>query len=280
MSNNDYSQKARLVLTILLIAYGLFVVIGAPFLIQGSLDAILARVVPKIPKDPTFAMTAVLLPIFFFIMRGIDFVAGVTLLVIAYPFYKGDRWTWPVSLSALSLPTLFGVLTSLPHIVQYGRPPAAGLLLLFGLVIFWLVLLLKKGSKIVKWARFLTFTLLGVTAGHINVLVLHSLKNLIVREDKPLFTDIMTTVYGYEGPINFIAIVFCIVAIPLLASQHKKLAGWFLALIAGISVTLANYPTHFIRMETSDFFVAGSLGLGLTIVSLIPAFRKALLGES
>jgi len=280
MNNNDYSQKARLVLTILLIAYGLFVVIGAPFLIQGSLDAILARVVPKIPKEPSFAMTAVLLPIFFFIMRGIDFVAGVTLLVVAYPFYKGKTWVVPVALSALSLPTIFGVLTSLPHIVQYGRPPAAGLLLIFGLIIFWLMILLKPGNKIEKWARILAFSLLGMTAGHINVLVLHSLKNLIVREEKPLFTDIMTTVYGYEGPINFIAMIFCIAAIPLLASEHKKLTGWLLALIAGISVILANYPTHFIRMQTSDFFVAGTLGFGITVVALIPSFRKALLGET
>jgi hypothetical protein len=277
MNDQDFSQRARLVLAILVVVYGLFVILGAPFLIQGSLDAILARVVPKIPDEPVFAMTAVLLPIFFFIMRAIDFVAGVTLVVVAYPFFRGEKWTWPVTLSALSLPTLFGVLTSLPHVVHYGRPPAAGLLLLFGITLFWVVLLLKSGSRVQKWARFLAFTLLGMTAGHINVLVLHSLKNLITRADKPFFTDIMTTVYGYEGPINFIAFVFCIVAIPLLASENKKLAGWYLALIAGISVALANYPTHFIRMQTSDFFVAGSLGLGIAIVTLIPAFKKALL---
>jgi hypothetical protein len=120
---------------------------------------------------------------------------------------------------------------------------------------------------------------LGVTAGHINVLVMHSIKNTITRVEAPYFKDIMTTVYGFEGPVNFIALVFCIVAIPLLASQNKKMAGWFLALIAGIAVVLANYPTHFIRMQTSDFFVAGSLGLGIVVVTLIPALKKALLGE-
>jgi hypothetical protein len=277
MESNDYSPKVRLYLAILMAAFGLFVVIGAPFLIQGSLDAILARVVPKIPENSDFIMTAKLLPIFFFIMRAIDFVAGIALIITAWFFYKGEEWTWPVALSAISLPTMFGVLTSLPHIVQYNRPPAAGLILVFGLITYLLVLLLKSGTKIQKWARFLVFTLLGVTAGHINVLVLHSLKNLIVRTDAPYFKDIMTTVYGYEGPINFIAMVFCIVAIPLLASKNNKFAGWMLALIAGISVTLANYPTHFIRMQTSDFFVAGSLGLGLAVFTLIPAFRKALL---
>lgn len=279
MNDQDFSQKARQVLTILIIAYGLFVIIAAPFLIQGSLDAIIARVAPKIPDQPEFELTVVFLPIWFFIMRAIDFVAGITLVVVAYSFYKGEKWTWPVVLSALSLPTMFGVLTSLPYVVQFGRPPAAGLVLLFGLVIFWLVLLLRRGSKVERWARFLTFTLLGVTAGHINVLVMHSLKNLIERPDAPYFKDIMYTVYGFEGPINFIAIVFCILAIPFLASETKKMEGWYLALIAGLAVTLANYPTHIIRMQTSDFFVAGSLGLGLAVVTLVPAFRKALLGQ-
>jgi hypothetical protein len=280
MNDQDFSQKNRQVLTILIIAYGLFVVIVAPFLIQESLDAVIARVAPKIPEQPSFALTVVFLPIWFFIMRAINFVAGVTLVVIAYPFWKGETWTWPLVLSALSLPTIFGVLTSLPHVVQYGRPPAAGFVLLFGLIIFWLVLMLKKGSKVEKWARFLGFTLLGVTAGHINVLVMHSIKNIIDRPDAPYFKDIMYTVYTYEGPFNFIALIFCIIAIPLLASEDKKKAGWYLALIAGIVVTLANYPTHFIRLQTSDFFVAGSLGLGLAVVMLIPAFRKALLGNA
>jgi len=65
----------------------------------------------------------------------------------------------------------------------------------------------------------------------------------------------------------------------MLASENRKFTGWMLALIAGLSVTLANYPTHFIRMQTSDFFVAGTLGLGLVVFTLIPAFRKALLEE-
>ena len=276
MESNDFSPKIRLYLAVVMAVFGLFVVIGAPFLIQGSLDAILLRVVPKIPKEPNMMMTAILLPTFFLIMRGIDFVAGVTLIVIAYPFWKGKRWTWAIALLAISLPTLFGVLTSLPHIVQYNRPPAAGLILLFGLIVYELVLLLRKSDKVTKWARFFMFTLLGVTAGHINVLVLHSLKETIVREGRPYFTDIMTTVYGFEGPINFVAMIFCILAIPLLASKSHKIAGWYLALIAGVSVMLANYPTHIIRMQTSDFFVGGSLGLGLVVVALIPAFRKAL----
>jgi len=279
MNEQEFSQKNRQILTILIVIFGLFVVFVAPFLIQGSLDAVIARVAPKISEENDFHLTVIFLPTWFFIMRAITFVAGVTLVVIALPFYRGEKWTWPVTLSAVSLPTMFGVLFSLPHLVQYGRPPAAGFILLFGLVVFLLVLLLREGSKTEKWARFFTFTMLGVTAGHINVLVMHAIKNIIVRPDYPYFSDPMYTVYTYEGPISFVAVIFCIVAIPLLATEKHKMTGWYMALIAGIVVTLVNYPTHFIRMQTSDYFVAGSLGLGLTIVTLIPAFRKALLGE-
>jgi len=278
MQENYFSDKTRTILAVLIFVFGLFVIFVAPFLIQGSLDAVIARVAPKIPEQPDFELTVVFLPIWFFTMRAINFVAGVTLVVIAYAFWKGENWTWSVALSAVSLPTIFGVLTSLPHVVQYGRPPAAGLVLLFGLVVFWLILLLRKGSKVEKWARFFIFTFLGVTAGHINVLVMHSIKNIVGRPDAPYFKDVMYTVYAYEGPFNFFALIFCIIALPLLASEGKRVAGWYMALIAGIVVTLANYPTHFVRMQTSDFFVAGSLGLGLTIVTLIPAFQKAILG--
>ena len=77
--------------------------------------------------------------------------------------------------------------------------------------------------------------------------------------------------------MNFIAFVMCIMAIPLLTS--RKQSGWWLGLIAGVTVIIANYPTHFIRMQTSDFLVAGTLGVLLTISLLIPAFKASLLGK-
>ena len=276
MESQDFDTKSRLYLAILMATFGLFMVVAAPFLIQGSLDAILTRVVPKIPTDPALEMTAVVLPTFFILMRGVDFVAGVVLMVTAYFFYIGEKWAWPVALVASGIPTIFGVLHNLPHVVQYSRPPAAIIILIFGLITYLTILLVKPGTKVQKRARFFVFTFLGVTAGHINVLVMHSLKCIITRPEAPYFSDIMNTVYTFEGPINFVAFIFCVLAIPMLASKNMKQAGWLLALIAGLSVTLANFPTHFIRMQTSDFFVAGSLGLGLTICCLIPSFRKAL----
>ena len=276
MESQDFAPKTRLYLAILMAAFGLFCAHCWNLFSPGFNGCHPGSRSAENSRGTNFAMTAKVLPTFFIIMRGINFVAGITLIVTAYFFNQGEKWTWSVALLASALPTIFGVLHNLPHIVQYNRPPAAISILVFGLVTYLLVLLLKPGTKVQKWARFLVFTLLGVTAGHINVLVMHSLKNIITRPDAPYFSDLMYTVYTYEGPVNFIAFVFCILAIPFLASENKKFTGWMLALIAGLSVTLANFPTHFIRMQTSDFFVAGSLGLGSGSLLPDPGVSKSI----
>ncbi len=277
MKDDNFTPAARKTMAILAVVVGLFVTFVGPFLIQSSLDAIMEKVASLIPTQPQFTLTGVLLPIAFITLRGIEVVAGIALMLIAYPLWKGEKWAWPVALSCLSLPTMFGVITTLPYIVQFGKPSSAGLILLIGLVAYWTVLLLKKGDRTTKIARFFTFTMLGVVPGHLIVMVNHGIKGLIDRPDKPMFTDPMITIYGFEAPLNFIALVMCIIAIPLLASRSHKLTGWWLGLIAGVTVIIANYPTHFVRMQTSDFFVAGTLGVLLVISLLIPVLKERLL---
>ncbi len=277
MKNEEFTSPARKTMAVLAFCFGVFVTFVGPFLIQSTLDAIMIKVAALIPTKPEFTLTGVLLPIAFIIMRGIDVVAGITLALIAYPLWKGERWAFPIMLSCISLPTMFGLFISLPYLVQFGKPAPAAVILLSGLIVYWWVLLQKQGKRITKIARFFTFTMLGVVPGHIIVLVNHGVKGLLDRPDKPMFTDPMITVYGFEAPLNFIAFLMCILAIPLLASESRKETGWWLGLIAGVTVIIANYPTHFIRMQTSDFFVAGSLGVLLVASLLIPSLRKELL---
>ena len=277
MKDDNFTPAARKTMGILVFVYGLFVTFVGPFLIQSTIDDVVEKIATLLPTQPLMALAGVLLPTGFFIMRGIDVVAGITLVLIAYPLWKGEKWAWPVALSCLSLPTMFGIYTALPYLVQFGKPAPAAAILLSGLIVYWWVLLLKKGDRTTKIARFFTFTMLGVVPGHIIVLVNHGVKGLLDRPDKPLFVDPMITIYGFEAPINFIAFIMCIVAIPLLASRSHKLVGWWLGLIAGVAVIVANYPTHFIRMQTSDFIVAGTLGLLLVISLLTPALKEKLL---
>jgi hypothetical protein len=276
MKDESFTPTARKIMAIVVLVFGLFVVFVGPFLIQSTLDAVMVKVASLIPTKPQFVLTGVLLPIAFILMRGIGIVAGIALALIAYPLWKGEEWAWPAALSCLSLPTIFGLFTSLPYLVQFGKPAPAAIILVTGLIAYWWVLLIKKGEVITKFARFFTFTMLGLVSGHIIVLVNHGLKGLMERPDKPLFTDPTVTVYGFEAPLNFIAFIMCIIAIPMLASKTHKVAGWWLGLIAGVTVIIANFPTHFIRMQTSDFFVAGSLGVLLVVSLVVPVLKKQL----
>jgi hypothetical protein len=251
---------------------GAFLVIGAPILIQSTLSALMEKIATLLPEQPGMRMPTILLPIWFFFFRGLDVLAGITLLVTAGEIRKGRPWTWPLCLACLSIPAITGVFISLPYLVQFGRPAPAALVLVLALTAYFWVLLLKQGDRMTKVARVVTFALLGMLPGHVVVLVNHGFKELIVRPERPLFSDPMTTIYGFEVPLNFFAFLFCVAAIPLLAAQKE--AGWWLGLIAGVMTAIANYPTHFIRMQTSDFMVGGTLGLLLTIALVYPGFRQ------
>lgn len=276
MEDSDFSPKAHKIMGILAIVFGLFVALVGPFLIQNTLLQLMEKVASLIPTSPEFTLTGVLLPTFFFVMRGVGVVAGISLVLISPAIFKGEKWAWPVAVFCIALPTIFGIFTALPFLVQFSRPAPAALILIFGLITYLTFILMKKGDKITKLGRTLVFTLLGVVPAHIIVLVNHGIKGLIDRPNKPLLNDPTISIYGFEAPLNFIAFILCIIAILKLAQEKES--GWYLGLIAGVTVIIANFPTHFIRMQTSDFFVAGMLGLFLTAALICPRFKRDLLG--
>ncbi len=278
MNQNDFTPTTRKIVAILAAVFGLFGAFVVPILVRATFNSLVGKLVHLMVEDPHFEQAPMMLTIWFVGMLGITVVASVTLLVTVYPLWKGYPWAWPVALSCVSLPTIFAVIEILPFVVHMGRPPMTIAVLLVGLATYWTILMLKKGERGEKVSRFFAFTLLGVVAGHINVLTMHGFKGILDRPESPLFLDLDHAIYGVEAPMNFIAMVLCIVAIPLLAA--RKEAGWWLGVIAGAVVVVANLPTHLIRMNTSDFIVATLLGLGLIVSLTIPASRKALLGDA
>lgn len=278
MNDNDFTPTTRKAAAIIAAVFGVFGAFVIPILVRATFNSLVGKLVRLMVEDPHFEKAPMMLTIWFVGMIGVSTVACVTLLVTVYPLWKGYPWAWPVALSCISLPTIFAVIEILPYVVHMGRPPTMVVTLIFGLVTYWAILLMKKGERNEKISRFFTFTLLGVVAGHINVLTMHGFKGILDRPESHLFMDIDYAIYGVEAPMNFLAMIMCIIAIPLLAA--RKEAGWWLGVIAGSVVIVANLPTHLIRMKTSDFMVATLLGLGLIISLVIPASRKALLGDN
>lgn len=278
MNDNDFTPTNRKVAAIVAAVFGLFGIFVVPILARNTFNTLTGKLVRLMVEDPHFEMAPMMLTIWFVGMLGITAVACVTLLVTVYPLWKGYPWAWPLALSCISFPTIFAVIEILPYVVHIGTPPPTLIILIAGLAAYLTILLLKKGERGEKVSRFFAFTFLGVVAGHINVLTMHGFKGILDRPGSPLFTDLDHAIYAVEAPMNFIAMIMCIVAIPLLAL--RKEAGWWLGVIAGSVVVVANLPTHLIRMNTSDFIVATLLGIGLIVSLTLPAARKNLLRES
>ncbi len=275
--DRHFTKRARVTMTVVAVVFGLFGAIVIPILAGTTFNTLMEKLVQLMVDDPHFQQAPKMLSIWFTGMLGITFVASVVLLTLAYPLSKGTPWAWSAALSCISLPTIFAVIEILPFVVHIGRPPPTVIALLVGLILYIVLLLSKKGDGKTKLARLLVFILLGVIAGHINVLTMHGFKGILDWPNSPMFSALEHAIYAVEAPANFIAMVMCIVAIPLLAADRK--AGWWIALFAAATVTLINYPTHFIRMKTYDFLVAGTLGLALVISLVLPGVRRRLFAE-
>ena len=286
MNDERISTRAYHVIAIVAIFYGLFAAIVAPLLIETTYQILTQAIVALIPVDPHLTLSPAFITIWFFTQRGVDVIAGITLVVISYKIWKGESWTYQIALSCISLPTIFGVLNTLPFLVHVpGTPPPAIFIIILGLTSYFIVVLVQRGDKIAKVARVVVFGLLGVTAGQINVLIMHGIKGLFDNPDAPLLTNPEIGVYGFGAPLNIIAILMFIFAIPLLANGDikKRTLGWNFGVIGGIAVAMANFLTHIIRNipipRTNDFLLAGILGTALVISLLIPAFKSRIIGN-
>jgi len=273
----DTSKSNHLVMVILLVGAGIFMITVAPFLVQSTLDPMLQGLMKKVAEDPRYASGPTLMAIFYPLWRALILVAGVTCLVIAYPVWKGEEWTWPVALTCLAIPAIGGMYMMLPFVsfVKDAMPPSM-IITLVGLVGYWGVLLLRKSTWVQKAVNFLVFTLLGVIATESFVLGFGAMRQLMARPGKPLFMDAKITVLTIGGPVNWIGAVLVFAAIPLLAA--RKPAGWWLGLIAGISIAIAGVPTHLIRQATADYLIGAILGVALVVTLLVPAIRQRLIG--
>jgi hypothetical protein len=56
-----------------------------------------------------------------------------------------------------------------------------------------------------------------------------------------------------------------------------KRKGWWMAIIAAITILMINVPTQFIRTKTLDYLYGSLLAIGVLVFTMIPYFKKHLL---
>lgn len=269
-------SKVRAAVAVVL---GLFLLVGAPFIIQNSLDPVLEELMVVVEERPQFLSGITLFTFFYPLWRALSFIAGMTLLVISPAIYRNQPWTTPVALTAYAMPSVGGMFMFLPFISWVdGRFPLPLIITAVGLAGYWVTIWLRRLPVIERLTDFLVLTFMGMLATHSFVLGVGASRMLMTRPGKPLYEGIEWWVLTMIGDICWIGAAALIASIPLIVM--RKRAGWMITLVATLSILAIDAPTQVIRTSTYDYLYGSLLAAGLLILLLLPVFRRRLLPGS
>ncbi len=276
-------QNIRLIIAILAVVVGLFMVAAAPFLIQVSMERVVAALIEVSKEKPAYSSGIMLFSFSYPIYRGLIFIGGITLILLAFPMYKGEEWTYPAGLLAAAFPSAGGMYMFLPYVSWVEGFPIPMVISFVGLAFFWSFIFLRKADKWLKWGHFLALTFAGMLTTHAFTIGIGNLRMLLTRPMKPLYDGIAWWVLSWSGPIQWLCVILLFVAIYQLAAGKRS--GWWLALIAAVSILAIDAPTQIIRSTMSestslDYLYGALLSSGLLFSLFFPKFRAVLIDES
>lgn len=274
----DLSKNTRFVLMILAVVIGIFLIAAVPFIVQTSLERVVAALIEVSQGQPQFSSGITIFNFFYPLWRAFIFVAGITLLAIAGPIYGGKDWTFPVALSAYAIPSVGGMFMFLPYISWVGGFPLPMVLSWAGLAGFWSMLLLQNSDRMQKLVDFLVFTFIGMLATHAFVIGIGAQRMLMTRPEQPLFAGLERWILTVSGEVNWIGVAILLISIPLLALRRSS--GWWLAFLAAVAILAIDAPTQIVRTKTLDYLYGSLLSIGLLLWLSLPTFKARLIEES
>jgi len=274
-------KTVRLIMALLAVIVGLFMIAAAPFLIQTSLERVLTELTIVSAEKPAYASGILLFSYAFPLYRGLIFIGGIALILLAKPIAEGKEWTFPVSLLASAFPSAGGMFMFMPYVSFVDGFPIPMVVSMVGLVFFWSLILLRKVDKWLKWGQFLALTFAGMLTTHAFIVGIGNMRMLLTRPEKPFYNGLGTWVLAWSQPIQWICVILLFVAIFQIA--RRRLSGWWLALVSVTSLAAIDIPMQIIRLTMTDstswdYSYGLPVIIGLLFVLLFPRFKKALIG--
>ena len=282
-------RNTRLAVVSLVVLAAILMIVLIPFIGFDMVNPIVTYQQERIakftaegnPQAPLLAYTVWLVSFFYPFWSTLTVVAGLVLLVIALPLYRGERWTRGLALLCLAVPSIGGAYMIVPWMnfvgsVEGGFPPAV-IMMTIGLIPYFFLLLAEKVDLPQKVVEFLVFLMLGVTAAE-NFANGHAAFRILFGHPKrPLFAEgIAITYFGWLA--LWVGMALCIAAIYLLG--QKKMSGWYAGLIGGLVTMVASGATHYVRHATNDYLYGALMGLSLIVMFLIPFFKGRLVEDT
>jgi len=270
-------NMSRLIKCLMAGGVGLFMLIVAPILVQISLEALLNELLIVVVTQPQFSSGITLFSFFYPLWRALGYVAGIVLIAIIPSIYKGNEWTVKVELTAYAVPSIGGMFMFLPYISFVGGFPIPMIISFVGLLGFWSVFLFHKHNNLFeKIVNIIAYTIIGMLATHAFVIGVGAQRMLLTRAAAPLFDGLEWWILTLSGEVNWIAVLMLFGSIPLMADRKKN--GWWLALIAALTIITINIPTQIIRTKTLDYLIGALFAAGLLAILLI--FKDRLISEN
>ncbi|MBN2119036.1 MAG: hypothetical protein JW730_20880 [Anaerolineales bacterium] len=282
------SRQVRLAVVTLVVIAAILMIAVVPFIGFDMVNPIVKYQQARIekftaegnPQAPLLELTVWLVSFFYPFWSTLSLIAGIVLLVIALPLYRGERWTRGLALLCLAVPSIGGAYMIVPWMnfvgsVEGGFPPAV-IMMTIGLIPYFAILLAEKVDLTQKAVDFLVFLMLGVTAAE-NFANGHAAYRILFGHPaRPLFAEgIAITYFGWLA--LWVGMGLCIAAIYLLG--EKKISGWYAGLIGGLVTVVASGATHYFRHTTNDYLYGALMGLSIVVMLFIPVFKQRLLKE-
>lgn len=281
-------RNIRITVIALILVAAILMIVLVPFIgfdmvnpiVTAQQERIVKFTAENNPQAPLLTLTVWLVSFFYPFWSTLSVVAGLVLLVIALPLFRGERWTRGLALLCLAVPAIGGAYMLVPWLnfvgsVQGGFPPAITIMMI-GLIPYFTILLADKVDRTQKIVDFLVFLMLGVTAAE-NFANGHAAYRILFgHPGRPLFAEgIAITYFGWLA--LWVGMGLCIAAIYLLG--EKKISGWYVGLIGGLVTVVSSGATHYVRHTTNDYLLGALMGLSIVAMLLIPLFKKRLLTE-
>ena len=274
----ETSQKNRNIMSILAIVIGLVMAYIIPFMVQTSLERVLIHLTAHIEEGfPAFSSGLPLFDFFYSVWQAVIFAAGAALVIVSQEIKKGKEWTFPLAMTLFALPSIGGFFMFLPYVSWVPGFPLLMVISFIGLSGYWAFIFLKKGTKIQHWTQFGALTFIGMLATHAFTIGIGAQRTMATRPGYPMYPDFTWWLFRWAGEVNWVAVIFLFMSIPLLAMGKRK--GWWFAIVPSITILMINVPTQFIRTKTLDYFYGSILAIGVLIFTMLPYFKKHLITE-
>jgi hypothetical protein len=281
-------RNVRLIVVTLIVIAAVLMIAVIPFIGFDMVNPIVKAQQARIekftaegnPQAPLLAYTVWLVSFFFPFWSTMTLIAGIVLLAIALPFFRGERWTRGLALLCLAMPAIGGAYMIVPWMnfigsAKGGFPPAV-IIMTIGLIPYFAILLAEKVDMFQKVVDGLVFLMLGVTAAENFANGHAAFRILFGHPARPLFAEgIAITFFGWLT--LWVGMALCIAAIYLLG--EKKVSGWYAGIIAGLVTFVGSAATHYVRHATNDYLYGALMGLSIIAMLVIPVFKQRLLNE-